>query len=74
MICIYKKTLNSWETMYDPCSDKFQIFDESVFRTDRSKLTEKKFGHYRFIYQKDSSSPVLILFMAQKLNLVVRKK
>jgi hypothetical protein len=60
MISIYKKTFNGWATMYDPYADKFQIFDESVFKTDGSKLSEKKCGQYRFVYQKDNSAPMLI--------------
>ena len=54
------KEIKKWFIEYDTYSDLFQIFDISVFKTDRKQLIEVKNENLRLIYKKFNKAPILL--------------
>ena len=52
--------LKNWFISYEPYSDVFQFYDEIVFRTKDSLLSEEKTNDLRFVSNKKDKRVVLI--------------
>lgn len=56
------KSLSNWKISYNPYSDLFQIFNDTIFKTPDKDLKTEKRGFAVLFYTKDSNKPLMVEF------------
>lgn len=55
-----KQLLNDWSISYNPYSDVFQIYDESIFQIPSTSLLSKSENSVTVMFNKKTYAPLLL--------------
>jgi hypothetical protein len=55
--------IGTWKISYNPYTDFFQIFSETIFRADNKNLFSKKEGDAVLVFEKSTKKPLMVEFV-----------